>query len=173
MNTTSHTDMQKEWSIHFLTPEGWAKKRARLDYLRTIKRQEVAEYIHEVKTNGNISEISVYEDAKNERAKLEGEIMQLELLLAVTKVMNAGMYVTEVGAPTVRIGMQVEVKSETGAIRTFKLVETFEAEPKLGFISDQSPVGKALLGHKQGDEVSVCAPGGVTTYTICTITSMF
>jgi transcription elongation factor GreA len=65
------------------------------------------------------------------------------------------------------------VESESGAKRTFKLVETFEADPKTGLISDQSPVGKALLGHKEGDEVNVSTPGGVTKYNILSISPMF
>jgi transcription elongation factor GreA len=69
--------------------------------------------------------------------------------------------------------MQIEVETDSGAKRHFKLVETFEADPKTGLISDQSPVGKALLNHHVGDEVSVVTPGGVTTYTILTIRPMF
>lgn len=173
MDSMEHDNAQERRRVYFLTPEGFVKKRARLEYLCTIKRQEIADYIHEAKEDGDISENSAYEDAKNEQAKLEGEIMQLEQLLAVTEIMTEEMYTDEAGVLIVRIGMQVEVESEIGAIRTFKLVETFEAEPKSGFISDQSPVGKALLGHKQGDKVSVSAPGGVMTYTIRAITPMF
>jgi transcription elongation factor GreA len=76
------------------------------------------------------------------------------------------------GPKVVRIGMQVDVETDNGATRNFKLVETFEADPKSGLISDQSPVGKALMGHKEGDEVSVSTPGGVTNYTILSIKPM-
>ena len=69
--------------------------------------------------------------------------------------------------------MQVEVESDSGSKRLFKLVETFEADPKAGLISDQSPVGKALMGHKEGDDVSVTTPGGVTNYTILSIRPMY
>jgi len=67
----------------------------------------------------------------------------------------------------------VNVETDNGTTRNFKIVETFEADPKAGLISDQSPVGKALLGHKEGDEVSVSTPGGVTQYTIISIKPMF
>ncbi|HKF39361.1 MAG TPA: transcription elongation factor GreA [Ktedonobacteraceae bacterium] len=155
-----------------LTPEGYAKKKERLDYLRTVKRKEIADYIHEAKEAGDITESSAYEDAKNEQAKVEGEILQLERLLEATEIMTSDMHDTLEGPPVVRIGMQVEVETDSGAKRTFKIVETFEADPKAGLISDQSPVGKALMGHQEGDTVSVSTPGGVTNYTILSIRPM-
>ncbi len=158
-----------EQKVYRLTPEGFAKKKERLDYLRTVKRKEIADYIHEAKEAGDISESSAYEDAKNEQAKVEGEILQLERLLSVAKIMTADMHGAVNGPPVVGIGMQVDVESNSGAKRTFKIVETFEADPKAGLISDQSPVGKALMGHQAGDEVSVATPGGVTTYIIRSI----
>jgi transcription elongation factor GreA len=155
-----------------LTPEGYAKKKERLDYLRTVKRKEIADYIHEAKEAGDITESSAYEDAKNEQAKVEGEILQLERLLEAAEIMTPDMHDTLEGPPVVRIGMQVEVETDAGAKRTFNIVETFEADPKSGLISDQSPVGKALMGHKEGDTVSVSTPGGVTNYTILSIRPM-
>src|SRR5690348_594763 len=76
----------------YLTLEGFAKKKERLEYLRTIKRKEIADYIHEAKEAGDISKSSAYEDAKNEQAKVEGEIMQLEQLLALAEIMNPEMH---------------------------------------------------------------------------------
>ena len=166
------TQAKSEQKVYRLTPEGFAKKQERLDYLRTIKRKEIADYIHEAKEAGDISESSAYEDAKNEQAKVEGEILQLERLLAVAEIMTGDMHDDFTGPPAVRIGMQVEVQSDAGASRTFKIVETFEADPKAGLISDQSPVGKALMGHQEGDHVTVSTPGGVTNYTIRSIRSM-
>lgn len=167
------SDAKSERKIVRLTPEGFAKKQERLEYLRTVKRKEVADYIHEAKEAGDISESSAYEDAKNEQAKLEGEIMQLEQLLSMAEVMSPGdMLDSANGEVIARIGMQVEVESDSGAKRVFKLVETFEADPKANLISDQSPVGKALMGHKVGDEVSVSTPGGVTSYVILNIRPM-
>jgi transcription elongation factor GreA len=166
------TQAKSEQKIYRLTPEGFAKKQERLDYLRTVKRKEIADYIHEAKEAGDISESSAYEDAKNEQAKVEGEILQLERLLSVAEIMTGDMHDDFTGPPVVRIGMQVEVRSETGASRTFKIVETFEADPKAGLISDQSPVGKALMGHQEGEHVTVSTPGGVTNYTIQSIRPM-
>src|SRR5215467_10682578 len=162
-----------EQKIYRLTPDGYAKKQERLEYLRTVKRKEIADYIHEAKEAGDISESSAYEDAKNEQGKLEGEILELEQLLTFAEIMTPDMHGVENGPATVRIGMEVEVESDRGTKRTFKIVETFEADPKAGLISDQSPVGKALMGHQEGEEVTVSTPGGVTNYTILSIRPMY
>ncbi|GCF09047.1 GreA/GreB family elongation factor [Dictyobacter arantiisoli] len=156
--------------IYRLTPEGFAKMKERLDYLRNVKRREIADYIHEAKEAGDISESSAYEDAKNDQAKLEGEIIELEQRLALSEVMTPDMHGNKDGI--VGVGMQVEVETDRGTKRIFNIVETFEADPKAGLISDQSPVGKALMGHREGDEVSVSTPGGVTTYSILSIRPM-
>ncbi len=161
-----------EQKIYRLTPEGFAKKQERLEYLRAVKRKEIADYIHEAKEAGDITESSAYEDAKHEQAKVEGEILQLERLLAVAEIMTPDMHDALDGPLIVRIGTQVDVESESGSTRIFKLVETYEADPKSGLISDQSPVGKALMGHQEGDTVSVLTPGGVTNYTIRSIRPM-
>jgi transcription elongation factor GreA len=172
MSIGGQSDAKSDRKIYRLTPEGFAKKKEELEYLRTVRRKEVADYIHEAKEAGDISESSAYEDAKNLQAQVEGRIMELEQLLALAEVMTPDMHAEVDGPPEVRIGMQVEVENDNGAKRTFKLVETFEADPKAGLISDQSPVGKALLGHKVGDEVSVATPGGVSHYVILSISPM-
>ncbi len=173
MSISGQSDARPEQKIYHLTPDGFAKKKERLDYLRTVKRKEIADYIHDAKEAGDITESSAYEDAKHEQAKVEGEILQLEQLLSVADIMTPDMHTDEEGSDIVRIGMEVKVESDTGATRTFKIVETFEADPKAGRISDQSPVGKALMGHHEGDEVSVSTPGGVTNYIIRSIRSMY
>jgi transcription elongation factor GreA len=173
MSIGGQSDAKSERKIYHLTPEGFAKKQERLEYLRTVKRKEVADYIHDAKEAGDVSESSAYEEAKHQQSLVEGEILELERLLAMAEVMTPDMHGDEVGPKVVRIGMQVEVETENGATRNFKLVETFEADPKTGLISDQSPVGKALMGHKEGDEVSVSTPGGVTNYIIHSIKPMF
>ena len=172
MSLSEQSDAKSERKVYHLTPEGLAKKQERLEFLRNVKRKEVADYIHDAKEAGDISESSAYEEAKHEQAKVEGEIIALERLLAVAEVMTADMHDHEEGPMVVRIGMEVGVETETGTTRTFKLVETFEADPKSGLISDQSPVGKALMGHKEGDEVSVSTPGEVTSYAITSIKPM-
>ena len=171
MNIGGQSDAKSERKVYRLTPEGYAKKRERLDYLRNVKRREIADYIHEAKEAGDISESSAYEEAKNEQAKLEGEIIELEQLLALSEIMTPDMHKLD-GPLTVRIGTEIELETDSGKKRSYKLVETFEADPKAGLISDQSPVGKALLGHKEGDEVSVSTPGGVTNYIILSIRPM-
>src|SRR6266404_607423 len=97
----------EQQKVYRLTPEGFAKKKERLEYLRTVKRKEIADYIHDAKEAGDISESSAYEDAKNEQAKVEGEIQQLERLLSVAEMMTSDMHDTLVGPLEVRIGMQV------------------------------------------------------------------
>jgi len=173
MSIGGQSDAKTERKVYRLTPEGFAKKQERLEYLRTVKRKEVADYIHDAKEAGDISESSAYEEAKHNQAKVEGEISELEAILALSEIMTPAMHDTENGPPAVRIGMQVNVETDNGTTRNFKIVETFEADPKAGLISDQSPVGKALLGHKEGDKVSVSTPGGVTHYTIIAIKPMF
>lgn len=157
---------ESEQKVYRLTPEGYAKNKERLEYLLKVKRKEIADYIHEAKEAGDISESSAYEDAKNEQAMVEGEIMKLERLLEVAEIMTA------MNTDVVSVGMQVDLTTQTGANRTFKIVATFEADPKTGLISDESPVGKALMGHKVSDVVEVSTPGGVTVYTIRAIRSI-
>jgi transcription elongation factor GreA len=149
-----------------LTPEGYAQKKEQLDHLINVKRKEIADYIHEAKEAGDISESSAYEDAKNEQAMLEGEILELKHLLDNAEIMTA------MNNDVVGVGMEVDLITSTGTPRTFKIVETFEADLKKGMISDQSPVGKALVGHKEGDVVEVSTPGGITVYTIRSIRSI-
>ena len=108
----SDTSAKLEKQVYRLTPEGYAKKREQLDYLRTVKRKEIADYIHDAKEAGDISESSAYEDAKNEQAKLEGQILELERLLAVAEIMTSDMHNDVEGPAVVRIGMQVDVTSD-------------------------------------------------------------
>jgi transcription elongation factor GreA len=173
MSIGGQSDARSERQVYRLTPEGYAKKKERLEYLRSVRRKEVADFIHEAKEAGDISESSAYEEAKNQQALVEGEILELEKLLSMAEIMSPDMYANEEGQGTVRIGMQVEVENENGAHRTFKIVSTHEADPKAGLISDQSPVGKALMGHKEGDEVSVSTPGGITSYLIISVRPMY
>ena len=172
MSIGGQSDAKSERKIYRLTPEGFAKKKERLEYLINVRRKEVADYIHEAKEDGDISESGSYEDAKDQQSKVEGEIMQLQQLLSVAEIMSPDMHGTTDGPYTVRIGMQVEVETESGTKRNFKMVETFEADVKAGLISDQSPVGKALMGHKEGEQINVSTPGGITTYTILSVQPM-
>ena len=172
MSIGGQSDAKSERKIYRLTPEGFAKKKERLEYLINVRRKEVADYIHEAKEDGDISESGSYEDAKDQQSKVEGEILQLQQLLSVAEIMSPDMHGTTEGPYTVRIGMQVEVETDSGTKRNFKMVETFEADVKAGLISDQSPVGKALMGHKEGEQINVSTPGGITTYTILSVRPM-
>src|SRR5215472_10691437 len=120
MSISGQSDARSERKIYRLTPEGFANKKERLDYLRNTKRKEIADYIHEAKEAGDISESSAYEDAKNEQAKVEGEILHLEQLLALAEIMTPEMHAELDGPAEVRIGMQVEVESDSnGRKRVF------------------------------------------------------
>lgn len=147
-----------------LTREGYEEKKKRLSFLITERRPQVADYIHEAKEAGDISESSAYEDAKNLQAMLEGEIQELQALLDNAVILETPEQVE--GKRSVRLGATVEVESDRGGTRSFQLVSTVEASPTAGKLSDQSPVGRALMGHAEGDKVEVTTPGGVTVYTI-------
>jgi transcription elongation factor GreA len=158
----SHSAREKEKIP--LTREGYEEKKKRLHFLITERRPQVADYIHEAKEAGDISESSAYEDAKNLQAMLEGEVQELQQLLDNAVILEAPDQVE--GKRVVRLGSTVEVENDRGAERTYQLVSTVEASPSAGKLSDQSPVGRALLGHSEGDKVEVVTPGGAAVYTI-------
>src|SRR5260370_25527384 len=110
---------------------------------------------------------------KHEQGNLDEDVLVLDHFPGYPGQVTRIVAVVETGPATVRIGMEVEVESDSGTKRTFKIVETFEADPKAGLISDQSPVGKALMSHQEGDELTVATPGGVTNYTILSIRPMY
>src|SRR5512142_343167 len=141
----------------FLTPEGRAKLEAELENLRTVRRAEVAERIHSAKEEGDIMENSAYDEAKNEQAFVEGRIMTIEQMLK-----NAVMIDATRASDTVGIGSYVTVV-ERGRREEemYQIVGSAEADPAKGRISNESPVGRALLGKRDGDEVQVRIPDGV------------
>jgi transcription elongation factor GreA len=150
-----------------LTRGGYEEKKARLSYLLTERRQQVADYIHEAKEAGDVSESSAYEDAKNQQAMVEGEIQELQHLMDHAVILEQTDDAD--GQRITRLGSTIEVETDRGTRRTFQLVSTVEANSTTGKLSDQSPVGRALLGHGVGDKVEVATPGGSVTYTIRTI----
>jgi transcription elongation factor GreA len=139
-----------------LTPEGLDKLKQEIEYLSTTKRREVAERIKEAREFGDISENSEYDDAKNEQAMLEQRIMQLQERLRAAQVVDA----KSVSTDAVSVGSVVNVKDEKGGSLKFTIVGSAEANPADNKLSNESPVGKALMGHKRGDEVSVALPNG-------------
>ncbi|MGH2517283.1 MAG: GreA/GreB family elongation factor [Ktedonobacterales bacterium] len=146
-----------------MTREGLEEKRARLTYLVTERRQQVADYIHEAKEAGDVSESSAYEDAKNLQAMVEGEIQELQRVVDNAYILEAPDDAE--GQRTVRLGAKVTVETPRG-LKEMTLVSTHEANTATGKISNDSPVGRALLGHSEGDKVEVLTPGGPQFYTI-------
>jgi len=144
----------------FLTNEGRIKAISQLEFLRTVKRAEIAKYLHDAKESGDVIDNAAYEDAKNQQAHLEGKIWELEQLLAKAKLIERGQ--TDV----ISLGSVVQLETAEGREYRYTIVGAFEANPGAGRISNESPVGKALLGHKTGELVIVSTPGGVKEYTI-------
>jgi len=140
-----------------LTPEGLEKLQRELDELQTNKRREVAERIREAREFGDISENAEYDDAKNEQMMLEQKIAQLEERLRSAQVINA----EDLSTDAVKVGVTVNVKDEkTGDADKYTIVGSAEANPSEKKLSNESPVGKALMGHKRGDTVDVALPNG-------------
>ncbi len=141
----------------FLTPEGRARLEAELENLKTVRRAQVAERIHSAKEGGDIMENSAYDEAKNEQAFVEGRIMTIEQMLK-----NAVMIDTTRATDTVGLGSYVTVL-ERGAREDeiYQIVGSAEADPARGRISNESPIGRMLLGKRVGDEVQVKIPDGV------------
>jgi transcription elongation factor GreA len=140
----------------FLTREGYRKLQDELDYLRTYKRQEIADRLHDAMDGGELIENAEYEAAKNEQAFVEGRIKELEILLATARVIDENMP----SAETAQVGSTVTIQEEGNDSEVYTIVGAAEANPAAGRISNESPLGKALLGHKVGDRVQVDAPAG-------------
>src|SRR4051794_6921957 len=140
-----------------LTPEGYEKLKAEIEQLRTIARREVAERIKEAREFGDISENAEYDHAKNEQAMLEARIAQMEDKLRKATVIDE----SQVDSDVVSIGSRVRVKDQkSGQSVAYQIVGSTEADPSENKLSNESPVGSALLGHKRGDVVSVTVPRG-------------
>ena len=140
-----------------LTPEGLDKLKEEIEHLSTVKRREVAERIKEAREFGDISENSEYDDAKNEQAMLESRIASLEEKLRSASVIDA----SELDSDVVRVGSLVSVKDESsGKSLKYTIVGSTEANPSENRLSNESPVGKGLLGRKKGDTVKVQLPNG-------------
>jgi len=140
-----------------LTPQGLEDLKAKIDHLSTARRREVADRIREARDFGDIAENSEYDDAKNEQAMLEKQISDLEDKLRNSRVIDE----SEVTADAVNVGVIVHVKDQkTDKSTKFKIVGSAEASPAESKLSNESPVGKALMGHKRGETVSVPVPKG-------------
>jgi len=147
-----------------LTKEGFQKFETELGYLRTVRRGELAERLRlALEEGGDLVENAEFEDAKNEQAFVEGRIQYLEMLLNRAQIMedNGSAVHGIIGLNSV-----VTVQEDGEKAETFHIVGAAEADPMLGRISDVSPLGRALAGHKVGDKVEVSAPDGSFTYKI-------
>ena len=147
----------------YLSKDGLKKLRTELEEMITVKRPEVADRIHDAKEHGDLSENAEYEDAKNEQAFVEGRIQTLEALIK-----NATLIDEHHSTDHVQIGSTVSVESGDGK-ETFTIVGSTEAKPGEGRISNESPVGRALLGKKKGENVTVQVPAGDIDYKIVAI----
>jgi transcription elongation factor GreA len=157
------SDQEKEI---LLTKEGLKKLEDELEYLKSTKREELAERIKQAIGFGDLSENSEYEDAKSEQAFMEGRISNLEKTLKNARLME----IDDVSSDVVSLGSKVVIQDkQTGRESSFILVSSVEAKLKDKKISNESPVGLAIIGRKAGDEVEVVAPAGALRYTIVSV----
>jgi transcription elongation factor GreA len=152
--------------IQYLTPEGLKNMEARLKYLTEVRRAEVAERLRlALEEGGDLSENAEYEDAKNEQAFVEGEILRLETILSTAQIIEATGAKDEV-----RLGSKITVVEKGSKEKeVYHLVGSAEANPRDGKISVESPLGKSLLGAKVGEQVKVNAPDGELVFIIKSI----
>jgi transcription elongation factor GreA len=147
----------------YISRDGLEKLRKELDEMVSVRRPEIAQRIHDAKEHGDLTENAEYEDAKNEQAFVEGRIQTLEALIK-----NATIIDEHHTNDHVQIGSTVKVKGPDGSV-SFTIVGSTEAKPTEGRISNESPVGRALLGHRKGETIQVQVPAGDIAYTIVAI----
>lgn len=148
-----------------LTQDGYDKLVERLNYLKSVKRLEVADRLKVAISLGDLSENSEYDDAKNEQGHLEAEIRELEAKINNSDIIHGVSY-----GDTVSVGSKVVIREvESGEEETYMIVGSMEADPDEGRISNESPIGAALIGHAAGNIVQVHAPAGVFQYELVEI----
>ena len=147
--------------VTYLTREGLRKLEDELEHLRTTRRAEVAERLHQAMEDGELIENAEYEAAKNEQAFVEGRILTVEMILSDAVII-------EDNGPSgvVRVGSTVRVQEDGGKPEKYTIVGAAEANPAKGMISNESPLGRSLLGRKVGDEVKVNAPAGMLSFRV-------
>jgi len=146
----------------FLTRQGYTKLQEELEYLRTVKRQEVAHRLHEAMEGGELIEDAEYEAAKNEQAFVEGRIQELQDLLANARMIDESVHSSDV----IQVGSTVTISEDDGEPEVYTIVGPAEANPREGLISNESPLGKALMGHHPNDTIKVDAPAGAFTVRV-------
>jgi len=147
----------------FITKEGLDKIKKELQQLKTVKRREIAWRIQEAKELGDLSENAEYAEAKNEQAFIEGRIIEIENIIK-----NAVIITDKKISDIVRIGSTIKVENN-GIINTYTIVGSNEADPELGKISNESPLGKSFLGKKIGEIVETSVPKGTTKFKVISI----
>jgi len=147
-----------------LTKEGILKLEAELEHLREVRRLEVIEKLRLARESGGILENAEYDYAKNEQGQVEGRILTIEGMIKQAIVMEKA---TDFGK--VCFGSKVSLMDQDGKVEQFTIVGPIESNPAAGKISNESPVGKALLGHKMKDKIKIPTPGGTIKYTIVEI----
>jgi transcription elongation factor GreA len=145
----------------FLTKQGFQKLQEELEYLRTTKRHEVAARLHEAMEGGELIEDAEYEAAKNEQAFVEGRIQELEILLGNARVIDESEK-----TDTVNVGSTVTIQEGDNPEEIYTIVGPAEASPRDGRISNESPLGRALMEKHAGDTVKVDAPAGSFTVRV-------
>ena len=149
-----------------LTPEGYEKLKGEIEYLTTVKRREVADRIRTAREFGDIMENAEYDDAKNEQAMLEHRIALLEQRIRDARVIDT----SEVSADAVSVGTRVRLRDlEVGKTVEYRIVGSAEANPAENKLSNESPVGRAIMGRKKGETVEVAAPRGTLKFKIMEI----
>ncbi len=147
----------------YISRDGLDKLRAELAEMMSTRRPEIAQRIHDAKEHGDLSENAEYEDAKNEQAFVEGRIQTLEAMIKSAQLIDENT-----STDHVQIGSTVKVDGDEGP-ETFFIVGSAEAKPAQGRISNESPVGRALLGKRRGEKVVVRVPAGDFSYRIVDI----
>ena len=151
---------------HYLTPEGKRQLEEKLNYYKTVRRPNVIKRIGVAREFGDLSENSEYDAAKDEQAQIEAEITEMESILLNAEVIDK----KSIDSNVVSVGTKVKLYDEDFDEEVeYKILGSSESDPKNGIIRNVSPVGKALIGHKKGESVSVQTPGGVITYKIVDI----
>ena len=148
-----------------LTAEGLKQLQEELEQLKTVGRKEAAEKIKVARSYGDLSENSEYDEAMSDQAKLEARISEIENMIKNAKVYDEALLGTE----NVHIGSKVTITNSKRQKFEYRIVGFAQADPAHGLISDECPVGKALVGHKVGDKVVVETPNGEVTYKITAI----
>jgi len=149
-----------------LTTDGLKKLEEELEILKTVRRREIAEKIKIALSFGDLSENSEYDEAKNEQGIVEARIAEIEQTLINVEILDSDSLTTE----EVQIGNKIKIKNlDSGKILDLRIVGSKEVDMKAGKISDESPIGKACIGHKAGDSVEAEAPAGIVRYEILEI----